>query len=322
MSEDEQEALDPQMVEYPDAPDEPDGEEDEELVEAYESVGDVPAEEPPPDEGDAGPIGVEGNKPPPTAAAPEEDVADEKPPKEATRAKRRRVVQFKRTLKKGARGPDVVAVKRALRRAKCYRIKPASAQLGPKAVTAIKKFQKQHKLKADGVYGVRTHRALMRYFDNYGALLMSRAPEPQTFTTSIRQRILAEALWGYNNRYRIWYSQVRPMRARNKGHRLPQTMDCSEFATLVYKRAGASDPNGMLFNGYGYTGTLGARGRFVALSQARPGDLVFYGRGHPWHHVAVYVGHNRVVSHGSDGAPYLCHIDYRGDRGAIRAYLP
>ena len=238
---------------------------------------------------------------------------------------KRKIVQFKRTLKKGARGPDVVAVKRALRRAKCYTVpkgQEMTTQLGPRAIAGIKKFQRTHDLKADGIYGIRTHRKLMRFFDSYGARLMSRAPDPTTMTASLRQRILAEALWGYNNRYSIRYAQVRPMTALNRGHALPQTMDCSEFATLCYKRAGASDPNGGLFSGYGYTGTLGQRGRYVALSQAKIGDLVFYGNGFPWHHVAVYAGFGRVVSHGSDGGPYLCSIDYRGDRGAIRAYLP
>ena len=232
-------------------------------------------------------------------------------------ATRRRVVQFKRTLKYGARGPDVVAVKRALRKAKCYTIKPATAQLGPHAVKGIKKFQRQHRLTADGIYGVRTHRALMKYFDQYGALLMSRAPDPATMTISIRQRILAEALYLYNNRLRIHYAQIRPMRSLNKGHSLGQTMDCSEMATVVYKRAGASDPNRMFFNGTGNTTTLMRHGRNVALSQAKIGDLVLY-RGH----VAVYAGHGRVVSHGSEGGPYLCHIDYRSDRIAIRSYLP
>ena len=49
--------------EPPDIPDEPDEEEDADLIEAYESVGDVPFEKPAPDEGDAGPEGVkDGNK--------------------------------------------------------------------------------------------------------------------------------------------------------------------------------------------------------------------------------------------------------------------
>ena len=44
-------------TETPDAPDE---EEEEDLIEAYESVGDAPVDEPPPDEGDAGDVKPEG----------------------------------------------------------------------------------------------------------------------------------------------------------------------------------------------------------------------------------------------------------------------
>jgi hypothetical protein len=139
-------------------------------------------------------------------------------------------------------------------------------------------------------------------------------------TTGMRQRVLSEALWGYNNRYSIHYAQIRPY--RDVGHQLPQTMDCSAFATLCYKHAGAPDPNGMLYSGFGYTGTLSAHGLLVATSQARVGDLVFYGNGWPYEHVAIYAGYGRVVSHGSEGGPYLCHMDYRWDRRAIRSYLP
>jgi hypothetical protein len=67
------------------------------------------------------------------------------------------------------------------------------------------------------------------------------------------------------------------------------------------------------------TGTLCQHGHAVASPQ--PGDLVFYGSGAPWHHVAVYVGGGRVVSHGSEGGPFLEAMDYRGDRGQIRRYV-
>jgi hypothetical protein len=218
----------------------------------------------------------------------------------------------------------VLGVKRALRKADVYKLGPREKmtdQYGLRTVAAVQKFQRQEELPTDGIYGPRTHRKLMRDFDAYGALLMSRAPNPDTSTT-MRQRVLAEALWGYNNNWRIGYAQVRPMRSLFSGHDLPQTMDCSEFVTLCYKRAGAPDPNGELYSGYGYTGTLSQRGLFVAYSQARIGDLVFYGGGWPWHHVALYAGFGKVVSHGSDSGPHLCYIDYRGDRGAIRSYLP
>jgi peptidoglycan hydrolase-like protein with peptidoglycan-binding domain len=236
--------------------------------------------------------------------------------------KRRRVVQLKRTMKKGAIGIDVVSLKRALRRADCFpKQGELTRQYGKKTIAGVKAFQKECGLPTDGIYGPRTHRKLMRQYDAWGALLMSRSPGPEA-ATDIRQKVVAEALWGYNNQYRISYEQVRPMRSLNKGHRLPQVADCSEFATVVYKRAGAPDPNRFLYNGAGYTGTLAQHGIFVARSQARPGDLVFYGSGFPWHHVAIYVGQGRVVSLGSDSGPNLCDVDYRSDRGAIRSYLP
>lgn len=239
-------------------------------------------------------------------------------------AKRRRIVPLKRTLKRGAVGPDCRAVKRALIRAKCYdpppRGKKLNNQYGRFAVNGVKAFQKKHRLPADGIYGPRTHKKLMIYFDSYGAWLMGHAPAPELGGPR-RQQVVTEAIWYYNRRNLIHYAQTRPIPIY-RGHRLPQTIDCSGFATMCYKHAGASDPNGLGFSGAGYTGTLAVHGRSVSLAAARPGDLVFYGRGYPYSHVAIYVGHNRVISHGSEGGPYLVPIDYRRDRRIIRSYLP
>jgi len=94
--------------------------------------------------------------------------------------------------------------------------------------------------------------------------------------------------------------------------------DCSSFATGCFKMAGLPDPNGMGYRA-GYTGTLCQHGKAVASAQA--GDLVFYGSGPPWTHVAVAVSSNRVVSHGSEGGPFLVPLGYRGDQGQIRRYV-
>src|SRR5262249_27972434 len=99
-------------------------------------------------------------------------------------------------------------------------------------------------------------------------------------------------------------------------------------ATWTYFVAGAPDPNG---HGYdpnaAWTLTLGTHGeslgtsRSQQLSRAQPGDLVFYGSGLPWEHVAIYVGGGQVVSHGGEAGPLLLPVDYRSDRGDIRSYL-
>ena len=238
--------------------------------------------------------------------------------------KRRRIVPLKRTLRRGNVGTDAVAVKRALIRAKCFSApakgKRITRQFGKLAVAGLKKFQKRHGLPADGIYGPRTHKKLLPFFDNHGAQLMSTAPAPELGAPR-RQAVVNEAMWGYNNRGRIHYRMSRPMPSLNAGHRLSQTHDCSGFATACYKRAQAADPNGLGYSGLGYTGTLAVHGRSVSRAAARPGDLVFYGRGYPYTHVAIYVGNGRVISHGSEGGPYLLNIDYRSDRRLIRSYL-
>ena len=109
---------------------------------------------------------------------------------------------------------------------------------------------------------------------------------------------------------------------------VPAYADCSSFATWTYFVAGASDPNGAGYSTTAaWTGTLGVHGvslgltRREQLRKARPADLVFYGRGLPWEHVAIYVGGGQVVSHGSEAGPLLRPLDYRLDRGDIRSYL-
>lgn len=114
----------------------------------------------------------------------------------------------------------------------------------------------------------------------------------------LRKRIVEIALreWqDYGGAYP--YTQARPypssiVNARHQG------TDCSGFASLVYKAAGAPDPNGAGYSGQGYTGTLASHGQ--RTDRPLPGDLVFYGTA-PFHHVTVYVGNGLCVSHGSPG---------------------
>lgn len=97
--------------------------------------------------------------------------------------------------------------------------------------------------------------------------------------------------------------------------------DCSSSVTGLYYMAGLHDPNNLHFSGYGYTGTLCQNGRKVILGKPKVGDLVFYGSGPPWSHVAIVCAPAEVWSHGSEGGPYLVPIDYRSDRGQVRRYF-
>jgi hypothetical protein len=113
------------------------------------------------------------------------------------------------------------------------------------------------------------------------------------------------------------YRQYRPMPnslfskdARNK-------LDCSSFATLVYKAANLPDPNGFGYNGSGFTGTLVPNG--VWKNKGAPGDMAFYGsnsqgqttRARPGH-VAIYIGGGMCIGFGSTPIKKH-HVHYRQD---------
>jgi cell wall-associated NlpC family hydrolase len=64
--------------------------------------------------------------------------------------------------------------------------------------------------------------------------------------------------------------------------------DCSGFTMFVYRHLGIALPHGA-------TAQAG-RGRAVSLRRLRPGDLVFWGGGGYYSHVAIYAGHGRIIA--------------------------
>ena len=118
--------------------------------------------------------------------------------------------------------------------------------------------------------------------------------------SDVRQAIVAAARWGIRNEPRIHYGEVRPIPLRR---RLPLTTDCSGFVTLCYFLAGAPDPNGLEYDGEGWTGTLLRHMTHVA--EARAGDIVAFGA-YPGHHCAVVLAAGDdplLASHGQERGP-------------------
>jgi hypothetical protein len=94
------------------------------------------------------------------------------------------------------------------------------------------------------------------------------------------------------------YSETRPMPESLFSGELPIRIDCSGFATLCCKAADLPDPNGLGYNGSGFTRTLEAHGH--ATSNPQPGDLAFWSGPD---HVAVYIGGGKVIEMGGPGDP-------------------
>lgn len=113
---------------------------------------------------------------------------------------------------------------------------------------------------------------------------------------TMRTKIVANLRWGVANRAQIHYHQWRPIDGLHTVRKLPLNTDCSGFVTDCYKWAGAPDPNGLGYNGQGYTGSLLNHMHHITKDQAKPGDLVVFGA-YPGDHVAA------LVEHGSVGDP-------------------
>ncbi|HSX21822.1 MAG TPA: hypothetical protein VLE97_03500, partial [Gaiellaceae bacterium] len=99
---------------------------------------------------------------------------------------------------------------------------------------------------------------------------------------------------------RIHYGEVRPIPL---GRRLPLTTDCSGFVTLCYFLAGAPDPNGLAYDGDGWTGTLLRHMEHVP--EPRVGDVVVFGA-YPGHHAAIVLAPGEdllLASHGQERGP-------------------
>jgi hypothetical protein len=232
-------------------------------------------------------------------------------------------IPFGREIRLNNAGPDCKAVKRALARAGFgpKLLAGLTPIFGKYAVLNLRHFQTANKLDVDGVYGRATHARLVPHFDAYGAKMYLSYE-------STRHKVVEAARYFFGIEPRVHYTQG-PQRMMIVRERLRPPLaaekqvyeDCSSFATGCYWLAGAQDPNGRGFDGYGFTGTLAVHGHPVSLREAKPGDLIFYGWGAPWHHVTIYIGNGLCISHGSERGPVVEPIDYRRDRGEIRSYL-
>jgi hypothetical protein len=118
---------------------------------------------------------------------------------------------------------------------------------------------------------------------------------------TLREKIVTAARWGIEHEPEIHYGEIRPIPLER---RLPLTTDCSGFVTLCYHLAGAPDPNGNGYSGYGWTGTLLRHLRAIGAVDVRKGDIVVWGA-YPGRHCAIVLE--------ADDDPLLCsHGQERG----------
>jgi hypothetical protein len=117
-----------------------------------------------------------------------------------------------------------------------------------------------------------------------------------------RDKIVTAARWGIEHEPEIHYGEIRPIPL---SRRLPLTTDCSGFVTLCYYLAGAPDPNGNRYSGYGWTGTLLRHLTPIGPVDVRKGDIVVWGS-YPGRHCAIVLEPDDdplLCSHGTERGP-------------------
>lgn len=236
------------------------------------------------------------------------------------------IVPFIRTLKlrthdDAGDGPGAVTeLQRALIRA---RVKPrplASGSFGLGTEAALKAFQREKKIPASGIYGPATHHQLSPFYDLSGRRALQAAAHTRT-VLAIQAKIVGATSLAWKHRLSMAYSQSASRAFIPASPLWPRATDCSGYVTWAFRSAGLPDPNGFAYSPVGYTGTLAQHGTRVSLNSLRTGDLIFYGGGFPYGHVAIVVnGFLRLVSsHGSPGIKVL-PFNYRPPSAARRYF--
>jgi peptidoglycan hydrolase-like protein with peptidoglycan-binding domain len=131
----------------------------------------------------------------------------------------------------------------------------------------------------------------------------------------VRGKVVEWAVWGIANRAGFTYDEVRPMPSiANAAGTVPWIGDCSAWVTQCFKWAGCPDPNGLDYDGLGFTGTLVAHGTEIPLSEVRAGDVIVYGPGSGVHAAVILLGGADPLtsSMGQQGCPCAVRVSQDG----------
>ena len=144
--------------------------------------------------------------------------------------------KLNRSIKAGDSGPDVLALKRALARARGKQkgVVP-TRRFGGALNRSLRRFQKLNGLPVDGVYGDRTHKILAPFFDAYGRRLLRQAPKltPQEETFN-RLLSFMEKITRDTPGYLYGGGHGEPL----SGLQTTQALDCSSSCSLALDHEG------------------------------------------------------------------------------------
>lgn len=95
------------------------------------------------------------------------------------------------------------------------------------------------------------------------------------------------------------------------GTSLTKGADCSGFVMSIFKKYGVSLPRN--------SRSQANSGTTISVSEAKPGDLIFYGNGKSINHVAIYIGGGQVIHASSPKTGIrISNVSYRTPVKAVR----
>ncbi|HEY9365133.1 MAG TPA: NlpC/P60 family protein, partial [Agromyces sp.] len=98
----------------------------------------------------------------------------------------------------------------------------------------------------------------------------------------------------------IWFASQQLGERYELGGAGPDVWDCSGLTRAAYAAAGIGIGTHSATNQY-YT--LAGRGKAVSLGSVQRGDLLFWGGGGSYYHVAIYLGGGRILEAPDYGKP-------------------
>lgn len=120
--------------------------------------------------------------------------------------------------------------------------------------------------------------------------------------SDVRMQLVQYALQFVGNRY-VW-----------GGTSLTNGVDCSGFTMQVYAHFGIGLPH--------HSGSQPGYGTRINASEARPGDLFFYGSGSRIGHVAIYIGNGQIVHASNERTGIKVSNAYYRTPICVVSYLP